>query len=94
MRKVKRMYTPEEFAQSMKKRGLVNRIAEARQYVKGTGKESFDESDFEEAYRTINVRPIGREYKREAFVDDKYVYFKRSSNPKYSDYWVDEIREL
>ena len=84
------MYTPEEFAQSMKKRGIVSRIADARRYVKGTGKQSFDESDFEDAWRNANTNPVGREYIRE-FRDDEYVYYKKD---KYGDYWMDEVRDI
>ena len=87
------MYTPEEFAQSIKKRGYTNNIAIARRYVKRTGKTEFDESDFEDAWRTLNARPIGREFIREMH-DEVYVYYKRDADPKYSDYWLEEVREI
>ena len=41
-------YTPEEFAQKMKLRGIVRSIADARDYVKRSGKKEFTEDDFAE----------------------------------------------
>ena len=43
-------YTAEEFAQKMKLRGIVRSIADARNYVKRSGKKEFTEDDFAEAF--------------------------------------------
>ena len=40
------MYTPEEFAWAMKKRGYVIHIDSARKYVGKIGKEFYTEDDF------------------------------------------------
>ena len=70
------MYTPEEFAQSLKRRGYVKYISDARRYVEKTGKDSFYESDFEEAYHELNTNPVGRIYYKDQW-DGEDVYFKR-----------------
>lgn len=48
------MYTPEEFAWAMKKRGYVIHIDSARKYVGKIGKEFYTEDDFPDAYRYFN----------------------------------------
>lgn len=82
--------SPEEFAQCLKKRGYVYHIADARRYVASSGKTEFTEADFEEAYHKINIRPIGREYVREAY-EDNYVYFR---GDEHGNYWPSEVRDI
>lgn len=47
-------YTPEEFAQKLKLRGMAKSIKDSRDYVKQSGKSSFTEEDFEVAYRALD----------------------------------------
>ena len=69
-------YSPEEFVKSLKRRGLVTHIADARKYVEQTGKDSYTEDDFMEAYHHINSRPMGRTIIRKQG-DGRVVYTTR-----------------
>ena len=83
-------YTPEEFAQALKRRGYVQYIADARKYAKLMGKAEFTEADLETAYHKLSTNTIGREYHRD-FYDDEYRYYKRASNDLY---YLEEVREV
>jgi len=74
------VYTPEEFAQKLKMRGYVFHIADGRKYVNGTGKESFAEDDFEDAYRVLNTDPVGANHLYRADYDDEgMLYMEKKS---------------
>ena len=84
------MYTPEEFANKLKARGIIPHIDDARKYVEGTGKSEFEEKDFEYAYRAVQGETIGRAFRREKF-DDGYVYYQRGSHGMY---WARTTSEI
>ena len=77
-------YTPEEFAQRLKTRGIARYIADARQYVKQTNKESYTEDDFEKAYHAINSETVGRNFIRES-TGEGFAYYKRD---RFGNYWM------
>ena len=83
-------YTPEEFAQRLKSRGLVRYIADARRYTEQTGKEFYTENDFEEAYHSINTEKVGRSIIRES-TGEGYAYYKKD---RFGEYWFVGEKEL
>lgn len=86
----KQTYSPEEFAQTMRRRGYVKYIADARKYAKREGKTEFTEEDLENAYRAFNNGTIGREYLRK-FGDDQFMYYRRYDGDLYL---FEESREI
>ena len=84
------MYTPEEFANKLKARGIIPHIADARKYVESTGKTAFEEKDFEDAYHATQGETIGRAFIRER-LDDEYVYYQKDSH---GTYWAKTTSEI
>lgn len=69
------MYTKEEFAQSLKRRGYTRHISDARRYADQTGKEQFEEEDFQDAWRALNPEPMGRIYNHDT-IDGVEIWFR------------------
>ena len=65
-------YTPDEFIQRMKSRGL-STVRDARRYVQQHKKDSYTEDDFIDAYHAIEYDGIGRKIIREQG-DGRAVY--------------------
>lgn len=68
-------YTPEEFANKLKSRGLTT-LTQARRYVSATGKDFYTEDDFIKAYHEIEHGFIGRKIVRKQG-DGEALYFER-----------------
>ena len=83
------VYTPEEFANKLELRGIVQCIADARKYVKGTKKEQFTEDDFEEAYRVLNAEYIGRQFIKGSHSDYKTF----SGRDMYGRFWSIDMED-
>lgn len=85
-------YTPEEFIKSLKRRGIVKYINDARKYVKETGKEQYTEDDFETAWRALNGGHLGREFIRDQ-VDGETVIYQRGWGEFYWRYDQEKYKE-
>lgn len=68
-------YTPEEFIERMKSRGLSTK-KEARRYVTHHKKQAYTEDDFIEAYHAIEYEGIGRKVIRKQG-DGRAVYMQK-----------------
>ena len=83
-------YTPSEFAERLKRRGIVRYIADARNYVRQSGKESFAEADFEAAYHALNTDKLGRRFIFDS-IDGQTICYEKDD--KFGLYFAKEIDE-
>ena len=80
-------YTPEEFVQKLKLRGYVRYIEDARKYAKKTGKKTFTEDDFQDAYHALNAE--WPEYGRIYDVEEQPPLTR--SGQAYQQMWVGRL---